>query len=164
MILIKTLDPTLQDGELPFFKNSLKAVFSEKGLCRLSFQSGPAKENLGCPKLQKILSPLLAYLNGDLQSFLWPIDWSKLKGTAFQKKVWRALCEIPSGEVATYSEVAQAVGSPNAARAVGAACGQNPILLVIPCHRVVAQGHWGGYSGGGLEIKKTLLRLEGHHL
>ena len=82
-------------------------------------------------------------------------------GTDFQRKVWREIEKIPLGRTKTYLEIAKAIGKPGAARAVGSACGANPIPLFVPCHRVVASnGGLGGFSGG-LDIKKKLLRLEG---
>ena len=76
------------------------------------------------------------------------------------RKVWRALCEIPYGETRTYGEVAAAVGNPKAYRAVGMANHQNPILIAVPCHRVIgADGRLVGY-GSGLDMKEALLRLE----
>ncbi len=81
-------------------------------------------------------------------------------GTAFQRRVWQALCDIPFGQTITYAELARRVGKPGAARAVGQANGANPIAIIIPCHRVVAAGGIGGYAGG-LEIKRKLLALEG---
>lgn len=82
------------------------------------------------------------------------------KGTPFQKKVWDALLEIPCGETRTYGEIAAAVGNPKAARAVGMANHRNPIVILIPCHRVVgSNGKLVGY-GGGLDKKEYLLRLE----
>ncbi len=82
------------------------------------------------------------------------------KGTPFQKKVWAALCEIPYGKTASYKEIAQAVGNPDAARAVGMACNKNPIAIVIPCHRVVgSNGALTGYASG-LDRKKQLLEFE----
>jgi methylated-DNA-[protein]-cysteine S-methyltransferase len=87
------------------------------------------------------------------------IDFSS--GTAFQQAVWRALLEIPRGETRSYAWVARWVGRPGAARAVGQAVGVNPLPLLVPCHRVVASdGGLGGF-GGGLEMKRTLLRWEG---
>lgn len=81
-------------------------------------------------------------------------------GTRFQERVWRALCEIPYGSTRSYGELATAVGSPGASRAVGSANGRNPIAVIIPCHRVVAaDGGLGGY-GGGLDRKQLLLNLE----
>ena len=81
-------------------------------------------------------------------------------GSPFQKRVWAALCEIPYGETRSYSETAQAIGAPTASRAVGLANGQNPISIVVPCHRVVgASGALTGYAGG-VEAKRRLLALE----
>lgn len=83
------------------------------------------------------------------------------QGTAFQLRVWNALLEIPFGQAVSYSDIAIAVGNPNAVRAVGLANGRNPIPIVIPCHRVIGKdGTLTGY-GGGLPIKQKLLALEG---
>lgn len=81
----------------------------------------------------------------------------------FHTKAWRALYEIPFGKVKTYGEIAQAAKSPKAVRAAGQACGANPIVLFIPCHRVVASTGPGGF-GAGLEWKARLLELEGYRL
>ena len=87
-----------------------------------------------------------------------PVD---LRGTAFQMRVWAALCEIPPGTTRTYSEVAQAIGQPKAVRAVAGACAANPVAIVIPCHRVVrSDGHEGGYRWG-VDRKRRLLATEG---
>ena len=84
-----------------------------------------------------------------------------LGGTPFRRRVWKALLNIPFGQTRTYGEIATALGSPNSARAVGAACGANPLPIFIPCHRVLAAGgKLGGFSGG-LDVKKKLLALEG---
>ena len=83
------------------------------------------------------------------------------EGSEFQQQVWRAIAQIPWGELRTYSELAQAIGSPRAVRAVAGACGKNPLPLFIPCHRVVGKADLGGFNGG-VEFKKKLLRLEGH--
>jgi len=81
-------------------------------------------------------------------------------GTAFQRRVWDALSRIPYGETRTYGEIAEAIGQPGAARAVGLANGRNPIAIVVPCHRVIgADGSLTGY-GGGLDVKRALLDLE----
>ncbi len=80
-------------------------------------------------------------------------------GTHFQKKVWQAICQIPSGQTKTYGEIAKEIGYPTAYRAVANACGQNNIALYVPCHRVVAKNGIGGY-GGGIYRKKYLLKLE----
>ncbi|NLY88291.1 MAG: methylated-DNA--[protein]-cysteine S-methyltransferase [Firmicutes bacterium] len=103
------------------------------------------------------LPALAAYLQGRRRDLVFPY---RVEGTDFQQRVWRALTEIPYGETRTYKEIAAATGSPGAARAVGQACGANPLPLLIPCHRVVATGGLGGF-GGGEQLKKYLLRLEG---
>lgn len=82
-------------------------------------------------------------------------------GTAFQRRVWRELRNIPHGHVRSYGSIARALGSPQAMRAVGGANGANPVAIVIPCHRVVREGNdLGGYTGG-LKFKRKLLELEG---
>lgn len=97
------------------------------------------------------------YLEGKRKSFDVPLE---MKGTEFQKKVWKALLEIPYGKTATYGQIAAAAGSPQGGRAVGRANHDNPIAILVPCHRVVgANGKLTGYAGG-LEIKKALLELE----
>ena len=98
-----------------------------------------------------------AYFGGRLRCFAVALE---PHGTPFQKKVWAELARIPYGETRTYGEVAQAIGRPSAARAVGAANGRNPIGIVLPCHRVIgASGALTGYAGG-LEAKAFLLQLE----
>lgn len=89
------------------------------------------------------------------------IDWDAIKGTPFQKRVWRAIATIPRGETRSYAWLARKVGNPKAYRAVAAACGANPLAPLIPCHRVIASdGSLGGFSGG-LSLKRRLLMLEG---
>ena len=88
-------------------------------------------------------------------------DYFPEQGTDFQQKVWKAIAQIPWGKLKTYSEIAQEIGRPSSVRAVANACGKNPLPLFIPCHRVVAKGGWGGFNGG-INLKKKLLRLEGH--
>ena len=97
------------------------------------------------------------YLSGYRRGFSFAVD---PPGTEFQRAVWRCLQEIPYGATATYGEIARRIGRPGAVRAVGAACGANPIALAIPCHRVIgAGGNLTGF-GGGLALKEKLLRLE----
>ena len=97
------------------------------------------------------------YFAGNRKQFDLPLA---PKGTDFQKRVWKALTDIPYGETRTYGEIAAAVGSPKAARAVGMANNKNPIGILIPCHRVVgANGKLVGYAGG-MEKKEFLLELE----
>lgn len=91
------------------------------------------------------------------------IDFQKLIGTPFQKKVWRAITQIQKGQVLTYKELAQKIGRPKAFRAVANAVGANPLPIQIPCHRVIrSDGSLGGYSApGGIKTKKKLLQKEG---
>tara|TARA_B100000530_G_scaffold147786_1_gene92661 strand:+ start:377 stop:649 length:273 start_codon:yes stop_codon:yes gene_type:complete len=86
----------------------------------------------------------------------------KLKGTEFQVKVWEEIAKIPYGETRTYKDIAVAIGRPNSSRAVANACGKNPYVPEIPCHRVIrSDGKLGGYSGeGGIKKKEKLLRVE----
>jgi methylated-DNA-[protein]-cysteine S-methyltransferase len=98
-----------------------------------------------------------AYFAGELTDFDIELD---LRGTAFQRRVWKALLTIPYGETKSYGEIAEQIGASGAARAVGLANGHNPIAIVVPCHRVIgASGSLTGY-GGGLDRKRTLLELE----
>ena len=98
-----------------------------------------------------------AYFAGRLRQFDLPLAPT---GTPFQRRVWRALCDIPYGETVSYGELARRIERPAAVRAVGAANGQNPISIVIPCHRVIgSDGRLVGY-GGGLPAKSMLLDLE----
>jgi methylated-DNA-[protein]-cysteine S-methyltransferase len=98
------------------------------------------------------------YFAGELRRFDLALAPS---GTAFQLLVWQALAEIPFGATISYGELARRIGRPSAARAVGAANGQNPLPIVLPCHRVIgSDGSLTGY-GGGLERKRALLALEG---
>jgi methylated-DNA-[protein]-cysteine S-methyltransferase len=87
----------------------------------------------------------------------------KLEGTVFQIKVWKEINKIPIGSVKTYKEIANLIGKPKSSRAVANACGKNPYVPSIPCHRVIrSDGYLGGYSGiGGVEQKKKLLIEEG---
>ncbi len=98
------------------------------------------------------------YFSGQRREFDLPLC---LHGTEFQLAVWNAIRRIPYGEVRSYGEVAWMAGYPRAARAVGTACRKNPVLLLVPCHRVVAADGIGGY-GGRPDIKRAILRLEGN--
>jgi len=101
---------------------------------------------------------LHAYFDGRLREFSIPL---KAEGTDFQMSVWEALQEIPYGETLSYKEVAEQIGKPKAARAIGGAVGKNPIPIIIPCHRVLAAGGKLGGFAGGTDIKKWLLAIEG---
>jgi len=108
------------------------------------------------PLLKEACHQLGAYFAGKLRRFDLPVV---VNGTEFQRKVWNALCRIDYGTVRSYGDIAREIGSPRAFRAVGMACGCNPVFLVIPCHRVVGAGGLGGFAYG-LELKKYLLDLE----
>ncbi|GBF34352.1 methylated-DNA--protein-cysteine methyltransferase [Desulfocucumis palustris] len=109
------------------------------------------------PILKEAARQLTSYLAGELKEFSLPLAPA---GTAFMKKAWTSLCEIPYGKTATYKEIAVRIGAPDAARAVGLANNRNPIPIFIPCHRVIgSDGSLTGYRGG-LELKKRLLDLE----
>lgn len=113
---------------------------------------------LGATDLTKsALEQVRQYLNGHRQEFELPLE---LLGTDFQLRVWQALLTIPWGVVRTYGDMAKILGNRGLARAVGQANSQNPISIIVPCHRVVAVGGLGGY-GGGLDLKQRLLKLEG---
>lgn len=145
------------------------AVFTQKGLKRLIFPGikldtlQPARwmsENLLAYKewIVATESGITAHLAGDPSYNLPPLDISD--GTVFQQNVWKELLKIPWGKTKTYGEIAHKLGNPKLARAVGAACGANPIPIFIPCHRVVSSdGSLGGFSAG-LKWKKLLLEIE----
>ena len=153
----------------------LKKVFvasTERGVCMVDFltsekaflknlkdqfSGGGIQDN---PKNRKILLQLKKYLEGGLKRFNCKLD---LRGTPFQKKVWSALAKIPYGKTRSYQDIARAIGHPKAFRAVGNANGNNPIPLIIPCHRVIeTNGGLGGF-GHGLKVKKELLDFEKTH-
>lgn len=107
--------------------------------------------------LQPYAKELVEYFRGERTRFTIPFD---IQGTAFQRAVWDALCDIPYGETQSYSDIAHAIQKPASVRAVGAAIGANPILITVPCHRVIGKnGTLTGYRGG-LDMKVKLLQLE----
>jgi len=126
-------------------------------LTSLDWVDAPAEENT-TDVLREAATQLRAYFDGRLKTFDLPLAPT---GTEHQKAVWSAMLRIPYGGLITYGEIADELNS--SARAVGTACGRNPIPVIVPCHRVVATGGgMGGYSGrGGLETKHALLLLEG---
>ena len=108
--------------------------------------------------MRPYLDELEEYFAGKRRKFTFPLD---LRGTDFQIACWHALLAIPYGETRSYAAIARAVGKPTAFRAVGMANNRNPIAIVVPCHRVIASdGTLCGY-GGGLDVKRKLLELEG---
>jgi methylated-DNA-[protein]-cysteine S-methyltransferase len=136
---------------------------TDQGVVGLTFgersAAGPAVSSLARGHLEAARAALADYFAGRAPQ-LPALD---LRGSPFQLTVWRALTGIPFGEQVTYGELAGTIGSPGAARAVGAANGRNPVAILVPCHRVVAAGgRLGGY-GGGLEVKRWLLEHEAAH-
>ena len=144
------------------------AEYSENGLCRLRFPRGKKmptgitlskKQKAWHSKTQRTVQAILI---GRVPGALPPMDVSA--GTDFRRKVWEMLLTIPVGTVWTYGELARSINQPKASRAVGGACGTNPIPLIIPCHRIVgANGKLTGFSGG-MKWKIYLLVAEGIEL
>ena len=97
------------------------------------------------------------YFSGKRKIFDFPM---KFEGTDFQKAVWTALLQIPFGNAVAYSDIAETVGSPKAYRAVGSAVGKNPLLIVVPCHRIIAKHRKLGGFSAGINVKKQLLKIE----
>ena len=117
---------------------------------------GWARDQAADGLLQRAKSQLEAYFDAASRSFALPLEPA---GSPFQRRVWALMQQIPYGGTMTYGQMAKTLKS--SARAVGTACGANPIPLIIPCHRVLAANGMGGYSGqGGVETKVALLRLE----
>lgn len=150
---------------------ALRLAVSENGVSRIGLprSSGPgfagwlrssfadAERVPWLPLLDKLSQELIEYFGGRRREFSVPLD---LRGTEFQLSVWREIAAIPYGETRTYGGIADAAGRPRAVRAVGTATGNNPVPIVVPCHRVIAaQGRLGGFSGG-LDVKRRLLALE----
>jgi O-6-methylguanine DNA methyltransferase len=130
---------------------------TEKGeICRVSFVRGGNVSKIIAAWRKKW--PQTLFYKGEKSKILThaPI---LLIGTEFQGAVWRAIAKIPKGNTRTYSDLARCIKKPNAVRAVGGACGANPVPFFIPCHRVVAAKGLGGFSGG-LDLKRALLKIE----
>ena len=151
-------------------EGSFAAHFSDKGLVRLDFPekhrfSRPSRTSARQidPRLRKWVTlteqALHKTLAGKRSKILPPVDFPQ--GTPFQRQVWAALQTIPIGETRSYGQIAAVIGRPKAVRAVGQACGANPIPVLVPCHRVLASGgRIGGFSAG-LQWKRKLLAREG---
>ena len=139
---------------------------SPRGISRIDFPGfggSRSRAIVKCPPspsfIRTFACQLQQYAAGKRVRWTVPLDLSA--GTAFQQAVWRALKTIPCGQTRSYGWVAQKIGRPKASRAVGAACGANPVPMVVPCHRVIAgDGSIGGF-GGGLPMKRQLLQAEG---
>ncbi|WNS78138.1 methylated-DNA--[protein]-cysteine S-methyltransferase [Domibacillus sp. DTU_2020_1001157_1_SI_ALB_TIR_016] len=161
----------IQWSTVDYEHGSLYIAKTEKGLCYVgspgqTFEELETWVNKRFPAAVLIedrsaLNPykdeLYAYFDGTSRTFHLPVD---VRGTPFQLQIWEALKQIPYGETYSYSDIAELAGKPAAVRAVGAAIGANPVLITIPCHRVIGKnGALTGYRGG-LELKQYLLQLE----
>ncbi|NOU97717.1 methylated-DNA--[protein]-cysteine S-methyltransferase [Paenibacillus sp. LMG 31456] len=150
---------------------SLYIASTSKGLCYVGSPNKPFEELSNWAagrfpgkvlihddtKLHSYTAELSEYFQGKRRAFTVPIDFH---GTSFQLAVWNALCKIPYGQTQSYSDIANHIQKPAAVRAVGAAIGANPVLITVPCHRVIGKdGSLTGYRGG-LEMKTQLLKLE----
>jgi methylated-DNA-[protein]-cysteine S-methyltransferase len=142
-------------------------VASDRGLRSIDFdyektKLAAARQNPERTESDSVLSKtrrqLDDYFGGHLREFTMALD---LQGTDFQLRCWNALLKIPYGETRSYAYQAQAVGSPRGFRAVGMANHDNPIPIIVPCHRVITSDHKLGGYGGGLDVKEKLLSLEG---
>ena len=126
----------------------------------VGLQLDPSKtpsDHAPSPLLKEAAMQLKEYFEGTRTTFHLPF---KAEGTVFQKKVWTALQDIPYGQTRSYGDIAKAIGQPKASRAVGGANNKNPIMIIVPCHRVIgANGALVGF-GGGIEVKQYLLDLE----
>ena len=136
----------------------LTLVSNGAALTAATFAEGPDDEGTPADAVLSVARrELAAYFAGEPVAFTVPV---RPEGTAFQRRVWAALAEIPHGETVSYGALAARLGQPGGAQAVGAANGQNPVAVVVPCHRVVgADGSLVGYAGG-LARKRALLALE----
>jgi AraC family transcriptional regulator, regulatory protein of adaptative response / methylated-DNA-[protein]-cysteine methyltransferase len=167
---MRTNTTTLTCGvAIPTPEGVFTAFYSTKGLCGLDFPPGRKRRRIEASAAQvparvrrwhAIASKALKLaVAGRPPKRLPPLDLSA--GTEFQQQVWRALRKIGWGRTRSYGQVAQAIGKPKAVRAVGGACGANPVPVFVPCHRVLAANNsLGGYSSG-LNWKRALLRCEG---
>jgi len=134
----------------------IRLIEDDGAIVGLYFRDGTS-DNKPNATLDLCEKELVAYFDGMLQEFTVPV---KLKGTQFRQQVWEALKTIPYGKTVSYKDIALQIGNPKAVRAVGGANHNNPVSIIVPCHRVVgANGTLTGY-GGGLDAKKWLLELE----
>ncbi|MBA2523861.1 MAG: methylated-DNA--[protein]-cysteine S-methyltransferase [Solirubrobacterales bacterium] len=151
---------------------SLLAVATPEGLIKLGYPNVPADEQLeglaatisprlleSPARLEPLRRELDEYFEGRRHAFDIPIDWQLTSG--FVQNVLRETAKIPFGEIRTYAQMATSAGSPRAFRAAGSALGANPIPIVVPCHRVLRSGGGLGGYGGGLDVKRRLLEIEG---
>ena len=136
---------------------NLEIICENNELVSLKIGETVVNSSVDADSIKKIKLQLDEYFLGERQKFDIKIN---PKGTQFQKLVWKELQKIPYGKIKSYSEIAIALGKPNAQRAVGSACNKNPIMLIIPCHRVISKnGSVGGFAYGNI-VKQKLLEIE----
>ena len=136
---------------------NLEIICQNDELLSLKIRNDIEAESIETDFIKNIKNQLNEYFSGQRQNFDIKINY---KGTEFQKLVWKELQKIPYGKTKSYSEIAIALGKPNTQRAVGSACNKNPIMLIIPCHRVISKnGNIGGFVYGNI-VKQKLLELE----
>jgi O-6-methylguanine DNA methyltransferase len=145
----------------PSFGPHAEAATTDNSLARSApgRAPGPADDPSVQEWVRQTTEALGAVLRGERPGTLPPLDWSR--ATAFQRKVWSALLQIEPGRTLSYGEIARVAGCPKAVRAVGGACGANPIPVLVPCHRVLAAGQRIGGFSAGLDWKRILLGREG---
>jgi methylated-DNA-[protein]-cysteine S-methyltransferase len=153
MIQYRTIDSPIG----PLTLAGLGSVLTNLRMVDQTYEPSRADWSLDPGAFDDAVDQLDAYFAGELTDFDLKLD---LRGTEFQQRVWKALLTIPYGETRSYGEIAEQIGAPGAARAVGLANGRNPIAIVVPCHRVIGSGGSLTGYGGGLERKQTLLELE----
>lgn len=139
----------------------IMVVAGRRGIKKIELKSSARKkrsQNLENPHLKKCAKELKEYFRGLRQDFSFELD---PEGTEFQKKVWRQTRRLSYGRVASYREIAKKIGKPRAARAVGQALGKNPVLLAVPCHRVLNSAHKLNGFSAGIANKEWLLEFEG---
>lgn len=142
------------------FNTPIGAVrLTEEGdsIIRIELTDADASSSAPTTLLRESEHQITAFLRGERRQLDFPI---RMVGTPFQQCVWRALQQIPYGATSTYGEIATAIGNPRASRAVGMACNKNPLLLIVPCHRVVGTGGKLVGFAYGTEAKRWLLELE----
>jgi AraC family transcriptional regulator of adaptative response/methylated-DNA-[protein]-cysteine methyltransferase len=157
---------TIHWTEFDTYLVKMLVAATDKGICRLSFGEDDKEIRRRFPKaqieeggesLQQLVALVVAAVDNPRIASDLPLD---VQGTAFQQAVWQELRRIPAGETRSYAQIAAAVGKPKAVRAAGTANGQNPVAVLIPCHRVIcSDGALGGYAYG-LSLKQTLLERE----
>jgi methylated-DNA-[protein]-cysteine S-methyltransferase len=156
--------------ELPISTRDGKFIahYSEKGLAEIDWpktnrvSSRAAKKEIVSAKIKnwhRTTETALKKILAGKKSKLPPLDWTGK--TEFQKSVWRQMLKISTGKTKSYGEIAAAIGNPKAVRAVGGACGANPVPVLVPCHRVLAANKKLGGFSGGLDWKRSLLKREG---